>query len=154
MTYLASLLAPSLPVPPSPVPPNSYLARLQTTPNLTLFAPSDAAWAKLPQIERVYLESGFAEEDITLLVRLHVSVVNGSVAWRDSFGSKGRGEVEMVGGGKVWVEVGKDGAMQVGLEEDRKEEEDGKERHGIAVVEPDVYAENGASHPLPALSSV
>jgi solute carrier family 25 carnitine/acylcarnitine transporter 20/29 len=170
LSYLSSLLLPASSIPPMPVPPQTYLSSLQTLANLTLFAPSNAAWSKLAPIERTYLESGFAGDDIELLVKLHAANdgvrvrkdggATSAVGWRESFGEKGKGEVKTVGGGKVWIEVGKEGEMSIGLkgaggdeDEGDKENEEDKEG-GVQVIEPDILCENGERSKLFLLTSV
>lgn len=155
---MTSLLLPDASIPPMPIPPRTYFHTLQTAPNLTLFAPSNIAWSKLAPIERTYLESGFATDDIDLLVKLHAS--GSGVGWRESFERKREGEIELAGGGKLWVELDEAGEMTVGLErqdrdgsEEEEEEDNGlgrkNQREGVRVVQADNYAENGT----PCLSS-
>lgn len=139
--YLRALLLPSPPSPPNPNPPHTHLSMLSKEPELTLFAPSDAAWSTLPLIERTYLESGFAGKDIELLLGLHLArstaLEGGSgVRWRETFGKEGEGEVGTVGGGTLDVSVGKKGVMRVSVR--------GREGPVVKVVEPDVLCKNGA----------
>lgn len=159
LTFLSDLLRPTTrtpryplpdPSPPSPypIPPYSPLSPLRTSANQTLFAPSNLAFSRLPRIERSYLESGFAQEDIAWIVRAHASAVTDGqgVGWRETF-EAGKGELQVGGGGKVWVEVDpEDGAMRVGLVERSKivslDEQERKDK-GIKVVQPDIFCENG-----------
>lgn len=138
LTYLTSLLTPTLP-PPLPIPPASYLALLQSHATLTVFAPSNAAFARLPQVERTYLESGFAQEDVQALVGMHASTQE-RVAWREWFERKGTGTVEVSGGGRAWVEL-RGEKMMVGMEE--ADTGDALDRRGVKVTDADIYCENG-----------
>lgn len=57
---------------------------LNSTPELTLFLPVDSAWDALADIERKYLESKFATDDILQILNMHAVVTEG-VHWSDSF---------------------------------------------------------------------
>lgn len=59
---------------------------LKSTPGLTLFMPLDSAWASLDPLERLYLESNFAADDLRRIVDMHV-VSEPGVKWSDSFQS-------------------------------------------------------------------
>ena len=50
----------------------------------TLFLPIDAAWDALEDIERKYLESRFATDDLLKILDMHV-VASDGVHWSDSF---------------------------------------------------------------------
>ena len=50
----------------------------------TLFLPIDAAWDALEDIERKYLESRFATDDLMKILNMHVVAADG-VHWSDSF---------------------------------------------------------------------
>lgn len=63
------------------------VGQLNSTPELTLFLPVDTAWDVLPPIERKYLESKFATDDIIQILNMH-SVVTEGVHWSDSFDPK------------------------------------------------------------------
>lgn len=58
---------------------------LNSTPELTLFMPLDSAWESLDPLERVYLESNFAADDLRRILDMHV-VSESGVRWSDSFG--------------------------------------------------------------------
>lgn len=73
--------------------PISYFSRIlndeiseivQDTPGLTLFIPVDSAWDALHPIERLYLESEFATDDLTRILNMH-AVVQKGVTWSESF---------------------------------------------------------------------
>lgn len=49
---------------------------------LTLFLPVDSSWSALPEIERMYLESEFAEEDLRSIFSMH-TVHKKEVEWSD-----------------------------------------------------------------------
>lgn len=58
--------------------------RLNETAELTLFVPVDSAWNALPPIERLYLESEFATNDLVRIFEMHAVVQHG-VKWSESF---------------------------------------------------------------------
>ena len=60
------------------------IALLNSTPELTLFLPADNAWEALPDIERKYLESKFATDDMMRIVNMHAVAAKG-VYWSESF---------------------------------------------------------------------
>lgn len=60
------------------------ISLLNSTSELTLFLPVDAAWDVLGDIERKYLESRFATDDILKILDMHAVVTEG-VHWSDSF---------------------------------------------------------------------
>lgn len=57
---------------------------LNSTPGLTLFLPVDSAWDALGDIERKYLESKFATDDLLQILTMHAVAAEG-VHWSDSF---------------------------------------------------------------------
>ena len=57
---------------------------LNSTSELTIFLPVDTAWSVLTDIERKYLESKFATDDIQQILNMHAVVTKG-VHWSDSF---------------------------------------------------------------------
>jgi solute carrier family 25 carnitine/acylcarnitine transporter 20/29 len=57
---------------------------LNTTTELTVFLPVDGAWDALHPLERLYLESEFATDDLTRILNMH-AVVNKAVTWSESF---------------------------------------------------------------------
>lgn len=57
---------------------------LNSTSELTLFMPLDSAWESLDPLERLYLESDFAADDLRRIVDMHV-VSGPGVRWSDSF---------------------------------------------------------------------
>jgi solute carrier family 25 carnitine/acylcarnitine transporter 20/29 len=58
---------------------------LNSATELTLFLPIDSAWSVLDPLERTYLESEFATDDLTRILNMH-AVVEKDVRWSDSFG--------------------------------------------------------------------
>lgn len=62
------------------------LQYLNATSETTLFVPTDAAWDALHPIERMYLESEFASNDLRKILDMH-SVIEKHVTWSDSFKS-------------------------------------------------------------------
>lgn len=59
-------------------------ALLNSTSELTLFLPVNDAWESLPSLERLYLESEFATDDLNLILNAH-AVREKKVKWSDSF---------------------------------------------------------------------
>lgn len=57
---------------------------LNSTSEVTLFLPVNAAWDALHPLERVYLESEFATDDLNRILDMH-AVNTKKVAWSDSF---------------------------------------------------------------------
>ena len=59
---------------------------LNNTPTLTVFLPVDDAWNVLHPLERLYLESEFASDDLTRIFNMHaVLLKDKKVKWSDSF---------------------------------------------------------------------
>jgi solute carrier family 25 (mitochondrial carnitine/acylcarnitine transporter), member 20/29 len=56
---------------------------LNNTREMTLFLPVDAAWANLDPIERLYLESDYATDDLYRILNMHA--VQKGVTWSESF---------------------------------------------------------------------
>jgi len=59
---------------------------LNKTSQVTLFMPVDAAWKSLDPLERLYLESKFADDDRQRILDMH-TVLEEHVKWSDSFES-------------------------------------------------------------------
>lgn len=57
---------------------------LNSTTELTLFLPVDSAWEALHPLERLYLESEFATDDLNRILNMH-AVVDKGVTWSDEF---------------------------------------------------------------------
>ena len=57
---------------------------LKSTSEVTLFLPVDAAWDALDPLERTYLESEFATDDLNRILDMH-AVNTKKVTWSDSF---------------------------------------------------------------------
>lgn len=57
---------------------------LNSSTELTLFLPEDSAWDALPPIERLYLESEFASDDLHRIYDMH-AVAHDSVHWSEAF---------------------------------------------------------------------
>ncbi|KAH9858223.1 FAS1 domain-containing protein [Lenzites betulinus] len=121
LTYFSKLLTPEL------------AAFLNSTSALTLFLPEDDAWQALQTWERVYLESGFASDDLLQILNLH-TVVPKKVKWSDSFTGQAV-NLTTIHGRKLEI-------MPV----DEKIKVDDAE-----LVEPDVYASNGVLHTVSSL---
>jgi len=57
---------------------------LETLSELTVFLPIDSAWDSLHPIERLYLESEFATDDLLRILNWH-AVEQRNVIWSESF---------------------------------------------------------------------
>ncbi|GJN89638.1 hypothetical protein Rhopal_002625-T1 [Rhodotorula paludigena] len=131
LSMLASLL-------PTPV-----LDYLSTAPHLTLFAPTNDAWAALTELEMRYLRSGLAELDLSEIFGDGTSqsgAGKGKVGYLDRLvGLKGRDKTSVTSLRNGTIEVAGQGertAVQV---------------NGTDVVTGDVLAKNGVIHTLPSL---
>ena len=60
------------------------MTRLNSTSGFTLFLPVDEAWNALDRVERLYLESEFATDDLNRILDMH-AVVQDQVNWSESF---------------------------------------------------------------------
>ena len=74
LSYLSSILSPA------------HLEQLAKAEALSVFLPLDDAWKSLHPLNRLYLESEFAQDDISWIVRMHASGAD-RVAWSDTFGN-------------------------------------------------------------------
>jgi len=57
---------------------------LANTPAVTLFLPQDPAWLQLNEVERLYLESSFSDDDVRKIIEMH-SVVKKGIHWSDTW---------------------------------------------------------------------
>jgi solute carrier family 25 carnitine/acylcarnitine transporter 20/29 len=62
----------------------AVINRLNETAELTIFVPVDSAWNALHPIEKLYLESEFANDDLIRIFEMHAVVQHG-VKWSESF---------------------------------------------------------------------
>lgn len=62
----------------------AVINRLNETAELTIFVPVDSAWDALHPIEKLYLESEFAADDLIRIFDMHAVVQHG-VKWSESF---------------------------------------------------------------------
>jgi solute carrier family 25 (mitochondrial carnitine/acylcarnitine transporter), member 20/29 len=62
----------------------AVINRLNETAELTIFVPVDSAWNALHPIEKLYLESEFAADDLVRIFEMHAVVQHG-VKWSESF---------------------------------------------------------------------
>ncbi|KAK4683657.1 hypothetical protein P7C73_g6577, partial [Tremellales sp. Uapishka_1] len=88
LTYLSTLLWSAEEL-PSPLPKS-----LNSTPHLTVFAPSNEAFGSLDEVERRYLESDSGEEGVGRVVSSGIVLAVGKdgVGWSDSWEKKDGGE--------------------------------------------------------------
>ncbi|KAJ3516459.1 hypothetical protein NLJ89_g1099 [Agrocybe chaxingu] len=108
------------------------MARLNSTPELTLFLPVDEAWEAFHPIERLYLESEFATDDLHRILDMH-AVIEEHVAWSDSFESGLK--LTTVKGTKLEFEVTPEGTKI----------------RDAKLTQPDIYASNGVLHLVSSL---
>ncbi|KAG8951775.1 hypothetical protein FRC03_012378 [Tulasnella sp. 419] len=120
--------------------PKSLNDTLQNTPHLTLFFPTDNAWDALDPIERRYLESGFAENDLAKIVNLHASTAgsddHGLVGWSETWSSNDLTNFTTIHGHTVHVNSTDPSNPTVS---DRP------------IVQKDIYASNGVLHTVSSL---
>ncbi|KAG1757737.1 hypothetical protein EDB19DRAFT_1901238 [Suillus lakei] len=120
LSYFQKILTPSI------------LNVINSTSELTLFMPVDSAWEALDSIERLYLESQFAADDLLRILNMH-AVVEKSVRWSDTFDSTATLTTEY--GSKLEVVVS-----------------EGKTTISDATLsQPDIYASNGVLHLVSSL---
>ncbi|KAH0838185.1 FAS1 domain-containing protein [Lanmaoa asiatica] len=105
---------------------------LNSTPELTLFMPLDSAWESLDPLERLYLESDFAADDLHSILDMHV-VSEPGVRWSDSFQSLTKL------------------TTRYGSILDVTASPEGTTISGAKLVHPDVYASNGVLHLVSSL---
>ena len=72
MSYFGKIMTPEI------------MDRLNSSSQLTLFLPMDDAWNQLDPIERLYLESEFATDDLHRILDMH-TVAKTGVVWSESF---------------------------------------------------------------------
>ncbi|KAL0951405.1 hypothetical protein HGRIS_008100 [Hohenbuehelia grisea] len=100
---------------------------LKTTTELTLFLPIDKAWEALHPLERLYLESGFATDDLNSILNMH-AVVQKKVFWSDSF--EPALKLPTLHGQELDIVVTPEKTIV----------------SGATLVHPDIYASNGVLH--------
>ncbi|THH06399.1 hypothetical protein EW145_g4115 [Phellinidium pouzarii] len=107
---------------------------LNSTSELTLFLPVDSAWDVLPDIERKYLESKFATDDILQILNMHAVITEG-VHWSESF--EPALNLTTVSGSTLEIVV--------------SPESQKTHISSAELMEPDVYASNGVLHTVSSL---
>ncbi|KAF8167748.1 carnitine acyl carnitine carrier [Crassisporium funariophilum] len=108
------------------------MARLNSTSELTLFLPVDEAWDALDHVERLYLESEFATDDLRRILDMH-AVVQDHVTWSDAFGPALN--LTTVEGTNLDIVVTPEGTKI----------------KDANLVQPDIYASNGVLHLVSSL---
>lgn len=73
ISYFNSILTPAL------------TSLLNSTSALTIFLPVDDAWAALDKLERLYLESEYATDDLLRILDMHAVQGKHGVSWSDAF---------------------------------------------------------------------
>ncbi|KAH9486598.1 FAS1 domain-containing protein fsc1 [Psilocybe cubensis] len=111
---------------------SEILRRLNATSEMTLFLPLDNAWDAFHPVERMYLESEFASEDLNRILDMH-AVVNDHVIWSDSFESS-----------RTLTTI-------KGTTLDIVNTPEGVKIQDAMLIEPDIYASNGVLHLVSAL---
>ncbi|KAJ6604502.1 carnitine/acyl carnitine carrier [Mycena vulgaris] len=107
-------------------------ARLNSTSEMTLFLPVNDAWEALPALERLYLESEFATDDLNRILEAH-AVVEKKVKWSDSFDDGAK--LKTIDGSVLEVVVTPERTMISTAE----------------LLKPDIYASNGVLHLVSSL---
>ncbi|KAH8120058.1 FAS1 domain-containing protein [Phellopilus nigrolimitatus] len=110
------------------------ISMLNSTSELTLFLPVDSAWDALPDIERKYLESNFATDDILQILNMHAVVTEG-VHWSDSF--EPMLNLTTVSGSTLEIVVSPESQKTF--------------VSSAELIEPDIYASNGVLHTVSSL---
>ncbi|KII93784.1 hypothetical protein PLICRDRAFT_101968 [Plicaturopsis crispa FD-325 SS-3] len=105
---------------------------LNSTPQLTLFLPVNNAWAKLDKLERLYLESEWATDDLNRIVKMH-AVADKGVKWSNSFDPAVN--LTTLDGTKLEIVVAPEKTIISSAE----------------LIEPDIYASNGVLHLVSSL---
>ncbi|KAL1720728.1 FAS1 domain-containing protein [Schizophyllum commune] len=100
---------------------------LNNTDELTVFLPRDDAWDSLDKLERLYLESEYATDDLLRILNMH-AVVQDGVKWSDSF--EPATNLTTLDGSTLEIVVAPEKTM-VG---------------SAQLVHPDIYAANGVAH--------
>ncbi|KAH9064342.1 hypothetical protein EDB87DRAFT_1680985 [Lactarius vividus] len=108
------------------------ITRLNETAELTIFVPVDSAWNALHPVEKLYLESEFAADDVLRILEMH-AVVRNSVKWSESFNPAIN--LTTLDGRELNVVTLSDKVMVSEAE----------------LVEPDIYASNGVLHTISSL---
>ncbi|EIN14096.1 FAS1 domain-containing protein [Punctularia strigosozonata HHB-11173 SS5] len=104
---------------------------LNNTQEMTLFLPVDAAWNALDPIERLYLESDYATDDLYRI--LHMHAVHKGVVWSESFNPGVN--LTTMSGNELEVVWSPEKVLVSGAD----------------LVEPDIYAANGVVHTVSSL---
>ncbi|KIY45772.1 FAS1 domain-containing protein [Fistulina hepatica ATCC 64428] len=106
---------------------------LNSTSGLTLFLPVNDAWSELDDLERLYLESPYASDDLHRILSMHV-VAQDSIRYSESF--EPAVNLTTVGGNTLEIISNHTGKTHVSSAE---------------LVQPDIYAANGVLHLVSSL---
>ncbi|KAG8741886.1 hypothetical protein FRC10_002299 [Ceratobasidium sp. 414] len=119
---------------------------LANTPHLTLFVPDDAAWDALQPMERLWLDSGYADRDLTDIFARHATIGEKphetfddggiKVGWSENWGSEIA--YQSLTSTTLKVQTNSDGTTTVN---------DG----AATVLSRDTYASNGVLHTVGSL---
>ncbi|KAG6818062.1 hypothetical protein H0H87_009217 [Tephrocybe sp. NHM501043] len=105
---------------------------LNSTPELTLFLPVDAAWNALDPYERLYLESEYSTDDLNRILDLH-AVVEKGVRYSNTFGKATN--LTTLNGSNLEIVVSTEKTTV----------------SSATLVQPDIYASNGVLHLVDSL---
>ncbi|KAI0068305.1 hypothetical protein BV25DRAFT_1867311 [Artomyces pyxidatus] len=106
--------------------------RLNTTSELTLFVPIDSAWDALHPVERLYLESEFATDDLHRIFEMH-AVAQKGVKWSESFNPAVN--LTTIDGTRLEIVSTPEKVLV----------------SDATLVQPDIYASNGVLHTVSSL---
>jgi solute carrier family 25 carnitine/acylcarnitine transporter 20/29 len=128
----------------------SILNVINSTSELTLFIPVDSAWEALDPIERLYLESQFAADDLLRILNMH-AVVEKSVRWSDTFDSTTACKQPCVYVRNSCVDIGSTVTTEYGSKLEVVISDGKTTVSGATLLQPDIYASNGVLHLVSSL---
>ncbi|KZS95727.1 FAS1 domain-containing protein [Sistotremastrum niveocremeum HHB9708] len=128
LSYIRSLL------------PTRLISKLSSNTELTLFLPTNDAWKELPDIERTYLESSYAEDDLESLLEMH-TVETKKVQWSSRL-SDGTTLTTLYGSSLEFTSSSSE--INVSLNTSYPSDKS-------TLIEPDIFASNGVLHLISSL---
>lgn len=121
---------------------------LETLSELTLFLPIDSAWDSLHPIERLYLESEFATDDLLRILHWH-AVGHGEVIWSESFDPGVNRRFITLSADPIFtphiVTTIKGNHLEIVAAPEKVVINDAE------LIQPDIYASNGVLHTVSSL---
>jgi solute carrier family 25 carnitine/acylcarnitine transporter 20/29 len=122
---------------------------LNSTAELTIFMPVDSAWEFLDPLERLYLETDFAADDLRRILDMH-AVLGEAVKWSESFQSSTECKhVQFLS--RRFALISQQVTTRYGSSLDITVSSEGTTISGAKLVQPDVYASNGVLHLVSSL---